>query len=71
MYSQRLYIPCVEFQFCIQLPFEKKMANLISKGGGELDSGKGGVMPEPIIIPKLCPIFLFPHASTESKETST
>ena len=33
-----LYIPCAEFEFgiCyIQLPFEKKMANLISKGGGE------------------------------------
>ena len=29
-------IPCAEFQFCIhyiQLAFEKKMANMISKGG--------------------------------------
>jgi len=38
-----LYIPCVEFQFCIhyiQLPFEKKWLPEISKGGQ--DSGKGG-----------------------------
>ena len=43
-----LYIPCVEFQFCIhyiQLPLEKKMANLMYKGGQ--DSGKGGQMPPP------------------------
>ena len=40
-----LYIPCVEFQFCIhyiQLPLEK-MANLISKGGQ--DYGKGAKCP--------------------------
>ena len=36
-----LYIPCVDFQFCIhyiQLPFGK-MANQISKGGRD---GQGG-----------------------------
>ena len=38
-----VYIPCVEFQFCvcyIQLPLEKKKANLISKEAR--DFGKGG-----------------------------
>jgi len=43
-----LYIPCVEFQFCIcyvQLPFEEKVANLVSKGGR--DSGKGCECPPP------------------------
>jgi len=38
-----LYIPCVELeQFCthyIQLPFKKKMANLLSKG---VRGGGGG-----------------------------
>ena len=44
-----LYIPCVEFQFCVhcmQLPLEKKV-NLISKGGETLARGEGGKCPPP------------------------
>ena len=42
-----LYIPCVQFQFFvhyIQLPLEKKKANLFSKGGG----GGGANAPPPL-----------------------
>ena len=39
-----LYIPCVEFQFCvhyIQLPLGKKKANLFSGEGGGGGGGGG------------------------------
>ena len=63
-----LYIPCVEFQFCvhyIQLPLEKRKANLISKGGTRLWEGGGKCPPSPSLNEALqgyacfsrCPFF--------------
>jgi len=56
-----LYIPCLEFQFCIhyvQLLFEKKWLPEISKGGQ--DSGKGG-------LSRLFPLQLPPVQSKDSE----
>ena len=51
-----LYIPCVEFQFCIhyvQLPFEKKMATWDFQGGARLWQGGANAPPPPKWNPAL------------------